>query len=164
MEIVKVNENHLNAFTLYADECIADGLDLYNSATDNYEAFLKKRIAYSQGNELPHGWPPISMFFCIEKGEILGAIRIRHGTNEYINNIIGHIGYETSPKARGRGIATLMLNWIKENIIEGICIVSCEINNLASQKVIQKCGGEYLNTLYSEEDDSEILRYELKRQ
>ena len=145
MEITKVNMSHLEAFKVYADECITDGLELYYSAQNAHEAYLKKRIAYSEGRELPEGWPPISMFFCIESGVILGAIRIRYGMNDYIENITGHIGYETSPRARGRGIATFMLNWMKNHIIEDVCIVSCDVSNLASRKVIEKSGGQYLS-------------------
>jgi predicted acetyltransferase len=104
---------------------------------------LKKCIAYPEGAELPEEWQPISMFFCIASGVILGAIRIRRGTSDYIENVIGHIGYETSAKARVLGIAAFMLNWMKNHIIKDVCIVSCDTDNLASRKVIDKSGGQF---------------------
>ncbi|MFT6926246.1 MAG: putative acetyltransferase [Psychromonas sp.] len=162
MEVTKVDIRHLDAFKVYADECINDGLALYDSAENAHEVYLKKRIAYAQGRELPEGWPPISMFFCIESGVILGAIRIRRGTTDYIENIIGQIGYETLPKARGRGIATFMLNWMKKHIMKDACIVSCDADNLASRKVIEKSGGQFLSCFYSQEEGREVLRYQLK--
>ncbi|MEH6445330.1 MAG: GNAT family N-acetyltransferase [Oceanospirillaceae bacterium] len=163
MEITKADLSHLEAFRVYTQECTNDGLALYASAIGDCESYLKKRIAYAEGKGLPEGWPPISMHFCIESGSILGAIRVRHGTTEYIENVIGHIGYETLPQARGKGIASAMLAWVKNHVISDIAIVTCDANNFSSQKVIEKCGGKYLNTSYSEEDECEILRYQLKR-
>jgi predicted acetyltransferase len=162
MNITKIKMSHLKAFEVYANECINDNLDVYKSAKNNYKSYLKKRIAYSEGKELPDGWPPMSLFVCIESGRIIGAIRIRHGINDYIENVIGHIGYETLPKVRGRGIATVMLKWVQENILEDIAIVTCNENNIASQKVIEKCGGLYLNNFYSKEEQREIRRYQIK--
>lgn len=163
MIITEIKISHLEAFKVYADQCIADGLGLYVSAQNNYESYLKKRISYSEGKELPEGWPPMSMFICIESGNIIGAIRVRHGVNDYIKNVIGHIGYETLPKARGNGVATAMLNWVKDNVIEGIAIVTCNESNVASQKVIEKCGGKYINSYYSKEEEREVFRYQLKQ-
>jgi predicted acetyltransferase len=162
MEIIELNISHLNAFKVYADECIRDGLDLYFSAVSDHSVFLKKRISYSKGIDLPDGWLPTSMFLCIKNGNILGAIRVRHGINDYIRNVIGHIGYETSPNARNCGVATFMLDWAKHNVIDNVAIVTCDAENVASKKVIQNCGGHYLDTFYSTEGGCEILRYKLK--
>ncbi len=163
MQIEKVALEHLDAFAVYTKACVADGLSLYAAAIDDCEAYLKKRVAYAQGQELPDGWPPISMYFYIESGHILGAIRVRHGINPYIENVIGHIGYETLSQARGKGVATKMLSWVKQQVIEDDAIVTCDESNLASQKVIEKCGGKYLNTFYSDEDNCEVRRYQLKK-
>lgn len=153
--------NHSAAFKEYARACVADGIDLYEPALADSEAYLKKRINYALGRELPEGWPPISMYFCLEQGRILGAIRVRHGLNPYIENVIGHIGYETLPSARGKGVASKLLAWVKGNIIEDFAIVTCDKGNSASQKVILNCGGQYLNGFYSEEDGCEVSRYKL---
>lgn len=162
MEIEKANLSHLDAFRDYVEKCVQDGLELYDGANLDSGAYLKKRIGYAEGIGLPEGWPPISMYFCVDSGKILGAIRIRHGFNEYINNVIGHIGYETLPLARGKGIATAMLQWALRNVVEDSAIISCDINNIGSKKVIEKCGGKYLNTFYSDEEQSHIMRYQLE--
>ncbi len=161
MKIEKLSIEHLEAFSVYTKACMRDGLSLYAEAIDDCEAYLKKRIAYAQGEQLPEGWPPISMYFYIDSGVILGAIRVRHGVNPYIENVIGHIGYETLSQARGKGTATAMLSWVKQQVIEDDVIVTCDESNLASQKVIEKCGGKYLNTFYCNEDHCEVRRYQL---
>ena len=73
--------------------------------------------------------------------------------------MIGHIGYETAPDAQGKGIATLMLNWVKTEVVEDSAIVTCDVGNIASRRVIEKAGGEFLNTFYSEQDKYEVRRY-----
>ncbi len=142
MEITKADIGHAELFKNYAKDCVQEGLELYDEAKLDSHAYLKKRIAYSEGKELPAGWAPISTYFYIESGIICGSIRFRHGTNEYIENVIGHIGYDTLLRARGRGVATKMLRWIVNNIIEHRVIITCDEDNTASSRVIEKCGGE----------------------
>jgi predicted acetyltransferase len=161
MEISMLNSGHLSAFKIYAEECNSDGLDLYPLQENDCADYLKKQIAYSEGKELPIGWLPTSTFFCIESGVILGSIRIRHGTNDYITDVIGHIGYETLPIARGRGVATYMLEWVRNNVLEDTNIIICDLDNIASQKVIIKSKGEYLKQYYSQEEDVEVVSYRL---
>ncbi|MGF1836416.1 GNAT family N-acetyltransferase [Photobacterium sanguinicancri] len=163
MEITKADIGHAELFKNYAEDCVQEGLELYDEAKLDSHAYLKKRIAYSEGKELPAGWAPISTYFYIESGIICGSIRFRHGTNEYIENVIGHIGYDTLARARGRGVATKMLRWIVNNIIEHRVIITCDEDNIASSRVIEKCGGESLSTFYCEDEQRNVLRYQLER-
>ncbi|MFA0055632.1 GNAT family N-acetyltransferase [Vibrio echinoideorum] len=161
MDMVKADISHSIAFHHYVNACSEDGLDIYTGISDSSDAYLKRRVAYSRGEELPEGWTPASTYFCIDSGQILGVVRVRHGTSEYIHNVIGHIGYETLPQARGRGIASHMLSWVQRYVLVESAIITCDCNNVASQKVIEKCGGQFLNTFYSSQDDQEVLRYQL---
>ncbi|NOH99410.1 GNAT family N-acetyltransferase [Vibrio sp. 99-70-13A1] len=162
MEITKAKFSHQDQFKDYVESCIADGLDLYDEAKFDSSAYLKKRIAYSNGLELPDGWAPITTYFCMESGVILGSIRVRHGTNDYIENVIGHIGYETRPAARGKGVASFLLAWVRDNVVSNSVIVTCSIDNSASQKVIENCGGEYLDN-YIDDSEGTVRRYRLAR-
>ena len=161
MDIVKADMAHSTAFHHYVNACIDDGLEIYTGITDGSDTYLERRIAYSKGECLPEGWTPASTYFCIDSDQILGVIRVRHGTSEYIHDVIGHIGYETLPQARGRGIASHMLSWVQRHILIESVIITCDCGNVASQKVIEKCGGQFLNTFYSERDQQEVLRYQL---
>ncbi|MFA0312368.1 GNAT family N-acetyltransferase [Vibrio splendidus] len=161
MDMVKADISHSRAFHRYVNACSEDGLDIYTGISDSSDAYLKRRVAYSKGEELPEGWTPASTYFCIDSGQILGVIRVRHGTSEYIHDVIGHIGYETLPQARGQGIASHMLSWVQRHVLTESAIITCEYGNIASQKVIEKCGGQFLNTFYSEQDQQKVLRYQL---
>lgn len=161
MNIVKADLSHSTAFHHYVNACAEDGLDIYTGISDSSDAYLKRRIAYSKGEGLPEGWTPAFTYFCIDCGEILGVIRVRHGTTDYIHDVIGHIGYETVPQARGQGVASYMLSWIQHHALTESVIITCESGNIASKKVIEKCGGRFLSTFYSEQDRHEVLRYQL---
>jgi predicted acetyltransferase len=161
MKIVPADMMHLKAFENYVNECIDSDIDSYQFIFDNHQRYLKKRIAYSEGNELPNGWPPISTYFCIRDTEILGSIRVRHGLNPYIENVIGHIGYETKPSARGQGVAKFMLSWIQDHVLTESAIITCDAANVASRKVIEACGAKYLNKFYSAEENRDIIRYQI---
>ncbi|HDM8223304.1 TPA: GNAT family N-acetyltransferase [Vibrio campbellii] len=161
MQIVKANLSHLEAFKHYVEKCAQAEMGMYVAAKGDSEALLKKRIGYANGEGLPEGWTPSSTYFCIEEGRILGSIRVREGSNDYLENVIGHIGYETAPDAQGKGIATAMLNWVKFEVIDDAAIVTCDVNNTASRRVIEKAGGKFLNTFYSEQEQYEVRRYRL---
>lgn len=122
-------------------------------------------MAHSKGQQLPEGWVPISTYFCIENSRILGAIRLRHGTNKYVNNVIGHVGYETRPTARGQGVAKRLLLWLKENKLKNDVILICSESNLASRRMIEGCGGRlmdsFIDTYQDTEENGLALRYKL---
>jgi len=158
-ELAKIE--HLNAFKNYVDECVADGISLYEFIFSNYASYLKKRIAYAKGEQLPKGWTPICTYFCIEDGVILGSIRVRLGGNAYIENVIGHVGYETRSSARGKGVAKFMLSHVQNTLLTDSVIISCDPTNIASRKVIESCGAEFLNEYYYEAEHQQVRRYRL---
>jgi predicted acetyltransferase len=162
MEILLADLSHAAAFDRYVLECASDPRTLYTSAEVNDSlGYLKKRISWADVENTPADWVPCSTYFCFEKGEIVGSIRVRHGTTDYIESVIGHIGFETRASAQGKGVATKMLKWILQNKTRGRNIISCESDNIASQKVIEKCGGEFLGTFVTRKDEMEVKRFEV---
>lgn len=145
MKIESLSIKHSTAFKSYVDECVEAGIDIYKPAINNYEAFIKRRLDYAAGANLPEGYPPMSMYLCLIGDKIAGAIRVRHGTNQPIKNVIGHIGYETRPSMRNQGVASSMLKWVADNVLSDEVLIVCERNNIASHKVIQRNGGKLLN-------------------
>ncbi|MDX2319829.1 MAG: GNAT family N-acetyltransferase [Moritella sp.] len=159
IELAKME--HLDAFKSYVDECVVDGIVLYEFILSHYERYLSKRIAYAKGEQLPTGWTPITTYFCVEDGVILGSIRVRQGSGDYIEHVIGHIGYETRPSARGKGVAKFMLSSIQNSGLADNAIISCDPANFASRKVIESCGAEFLNEYYYKPEDQDVRRYRL---
>lgn len=92
---------------------------------------------------------------------VVGVIDLRHHIDHPILGTWGgHIGYSVRPSERGKGYATEML---KLNLLQarelGIkkVLVTCDVNNQASETVIQKNGGIFDQEILV--DDSIIKRY-----
>lgn len=106
----------------------------------------------SGGREAPMPWSkvpprdlvPETVFWALYAGEFAGRISIRHHLNEALKVCGGHIGYDTRPAFRGRGIATQMLALsLPEAKALGLTeiLLTCNDDNEASIKVIEKNGG-----------------------
>ncbi|WP_165311480.1 GNAT family N-acetyltransferase [Vibrio ziniensis] len=163
MEVVEANPSLDPILASYAKECLDSGIPKYSGVEQNPRAYLSGLIKRSKAtSELPNGYLPSTTYYCVSNFEILGAIRVRKGTNANVENTIGHIGYETRPSARGRGVASFLLAWVRDHVVTDSVIVTCSIDNLASQKVIENCGGEYLGN-YTDDREGTVRRYRLAR-
>lgn len=77
-------------------------------------------------------------------GEFAGFISIRHQLTEALQRFGGNIGYETAPTFRKKGVASEMLKLalpIARNIGLQKALLTCDDDNIASIKVIEKNGG-----------------------
>ncbi|ENM6212192.1 GNAT family N-acetyltransferase [Vibrio parahaemolyticus] len=147
----------------YAKECFDSGIPKYENVELNPEAYLSGLVERSKAtSELPNGYLPSTTYYGISNSEILGAIRVRTGTNANVENVIGHVGYETKPSVRGKGVASFLLAWVRDHVVTDSVIVTCSIDNPASQKVIENCGGEYLGN-YTDDNEGTVRRYRLAR-
>lgn len=75
------------------------------------------------------------------------SIRIGHNRHSYYN---GNLGYEIDEPYRGRGYAKLAVEMLyKVALYHKMThlIVSCDEDNYASKKVIQKLGAIYIETI-----------------
>jgi predicted acetyltransferase len=83
-------------------------------------------------------------FFWVEGDEYLGRIAVRHRLNAWLREVGGHIGYDVRRTARRQGHATAMLRAVlpfcRDLGIEQ-ALVTCDTDNIGSQRVIEKCGG-----------------------
>ncbi len=74
----------------------------------------------------------------------VGRISIRHKLNADLHLMGGHIGYDTRPSYRERGIANAMLKLalpIAKQLGIKEALLTCNESNLPSIKVIEKNGG-----------------------
>lgn len=88
------------------------------------------------------------------EGDILGAASIRHYLNK--SNIIdgGHVAYGIAPEYRGRGYGNEVLRLVIEKMIEMKIyriLITCNADNIASQKIIIYNGGVLENQMIDEE-------------
>ena len=106
------------------------------------------------------------MYIAVRKTDdkIVGVIDLRHHINHPILGTWGgHCGYSVRPSERGKGYAKEILRLNMQNVKElGIekLLVTCDVNNKASEKTILANGGIYENTI--DVDGSQMKRYWIK--
>jgi predicted acetyltransferase len=161
MKVCLAEMKHLASYQEYLAECYAHGLQKYQAVAVSPKSYLESIIAYEQGQKLPSNMPETASYFCLIDDEVVGTIRYRRGSSPFIERVIGHTGYDTKPSARGKGVAKFMLSWLQEQVLTKAIIVTCEHDNIASQKVIEHCGGKFINQIYSTEKSAEVLRFNL---
>ncbi len=130
----------------------------YKKALENFDEYLNDLYNYSKGIDLLQGEVMTSIFWLIDNDEVVGVVRIRHQEVEYA----GHIGYDISPTYRNKGYGTNILKLALDKAAEiGIkrAIVNCNIDNIASKKVIEKNNGELLGIIFDEEENENLYKY-----
>ncbi|QQE12809.1 GNAT family N-acetyltransferase [Planctomycetota bacterium] len=131
---------------------------------DNFaDAVAASLAARSQHDNLPEDITPHSIFWLVNQSDqMLGHVALRHELNEALTIFGGHIGYSVHPDHRNKGYATYM---VKQMIPLAMCmnitrlLISCDVDNIASNKVIQKCGGILENTLTIPDRPVPLNRY-----
>ncbi len=117
----------------------------------------------ARGRNVAEGFVRADEFWIVEAGEVVGSLGVRHELNERLRLISGHIGYSTHPAYRSRSIATFALKKRLE-VLAGLgvaeALVTCSPENLASIRVIEKCGGRRItDTVFPERPDLARRRY-----
>ena len=132
----------------------------YKKALEDFQDYLVNVHKYSKGIDLPRGIVATSTYWLINKEEVVGVVRVRHEEVEYG----GHIGYDISPDHRNRGyghqILKLALEKAKEMGIEEV-ILTCNINNKASRKIIEKNNGILMGTIFDKEEKEYLYKYSI---
>ena len=132
------------------------GLD----TAESYESWLLK-IQADTSREFSEEIVPATVYFGMRDGAIVGIIQIRHMLNQRLFETNGHIGYDVRPTERRKGFATQMLvlalSKCRELGIDRV-LVSCDVDNSASAKTIEKNGGVFENE-FTEDNGNIIRRY-----
>ena len=108
------------------------------------------------------GLVPATTLLAVRQSDsrLVGMIDIRHRLNEFLLQFGGNIGYSVRRSERCKGYATQMLalalTHCKGLGMEKV-LVTCNKENIASAKTIQKCGGVLENEV--PEGDAIAQRY-----
>ncbi len=109
-----------------------------------WAGYLRRCAEHRLGLDVPSGWVPSTFLGAFLGAELVGRVSIRHELNDFLASLGGHIGYCVRPAHRGQGIAGEIL---RQGLIvaraEGIdrVLVTCDEDNLASARVIERNGG-----------------------
>ena len=161
--------DYINEFYKYNSDINGTGaLDEYLEKYD-YEKWIEK---IQSDIDIPNiqepNVPKMTYFYVREDdNKIIGMINIRLALNDKLRKEGGHIGYSVRPTERNKGYATEILNFgveICNNRDISEVLVSCDKSNLASAKVIQKCGGIFKDEFYSDKYKETIQMYVIKKQ
>jgi predicted acetyltransferase len=134
--------------------------------TSDFPAFIQRLENDRQGIDIPDGWVPASTFWLVkDETRLLGVAHLRHSLTPSLEYEGGHIGYGIRPSDRSKGYGTLMLEKVLERAKEmniKRALVTCDKENIASARVIQKNGGILDSEVPRREGDGITQRYWIK--
>lgn len=115
----------------------------FSAAWDGYGPFYDLLSKMKAGGYPRPEIVPMDSYFIEMEGRILGETFIRHRLSAALEQYGGHIGYKVRPSCRKRGVATAALRLALQKLAAlGVprALVTCSDANLASARVIEKCG------------------------
>jgi len=164
---IRYKKSFLEALSEYQSEKINikhnrnrhyNNLDTANLAKD-FNTYVIIELAKEKGLNIPAGYVAESVYWLIDQEEFIGKVNVRHQLTEKLKQIGGHIGYDIRPSKRGLGygnnILRLVLSEAKKIGMKRV-LLTCNINNLLSKKVIENNGGVFQDRL------NDNLRYWIK--
>jgi predicted acetyltransferase len=132
---------------------------LFYESGMNWADFIKIHDDY-KNKPASEGKVNSSFLFAVDEDQIIGRASIRHSLNDWLLNYGGHIGYAVRPGFRQKGYATEILKQSLEYCRQlGLdrALVTCNDNNEASARTIEKCGGVLENKILEKIETGERL-------
>ncbi len=111
---------------------------------EGFAAYVEQALGESERPRQP-GFVCQTTWWWTDGTDYLGRISLRHELNDRLREVGGHIGYDVRRSRRREGHATRMLAAVlPEAAHRGIdpALVTCDVDNTASRKVIEANGGE----------------------
>ncbi len=148
----------------FADDICEDQYHLLDPILLRHDplAYLCMLDKWSQGIGLPDGWIPASQFWYIDQPTVIGFSSLRHYLTPSLEDFGGHISYVVRPEYRGKGHGTqllgLTLNKAKDLNLDHV-LLTTDVDNIASRKVIEHNGGEFKEEYMSAVTDTLKARY-----
>ena len=133
----------------------------YGLTKTEYKKWLKEQEKHSLGKNLPENWVPYTTFVLFVDNVPAGIGRVRHGSNKYLETIIGagNLGYAISKDYRGKGYGTqlfsLLLKECKKIGYEKIKLFPLK-TNFPTIKIMLKHGGRIIGEFNEEKTIIEI--------
>ncbi len=120
----------------------------YEKFNNDFETWLAYNKDEREGRNLPEGWVQQTVYWLVEGDKFIGRVSIRHVLNDHLMIMGGHIGYTIRPSERHKGYGNLALKLALPKAREiGIesALLTCNKENIASRKIIEKNGGVFEN-------------------
>ena len=127
-----------------------------------FEELIARLVAAKDPANTPPDELPYEDFWLMDDDEWIGKLTLRSTINAKYLHAGGHIGYEIRPSKRRSGYGTVLLHMGLEKARErGLdrVLLTCDENNIASRKVIEKNGGQLENAVQVEGQTVPKMRY-----
>lgn len=128
---------------------------------DNFNDFLVSSFNEARGINLSKDRVPQTIYWYYSDNKPIGIVKIRKTLSNALLIKGGHIGYYIHRKYREQGhgnrILSLALKILRKHKLEK-ALITCNLNNIGSRKVIKRNGGILENTI----DDSLRFWIDLK--
>lgn len=145
---VEYKESYLEALRAFKKEGLPWFMNINEFDVEvNFERFIKDFL--DRPFRRTEVIVPETVWWAIVDGRFAGRISVRHELNENLKVEGGHIGYDTAPAYRGRGIASRMLKEVLPHAKKlGLSkvLLTCNDSNMHSIRVIEKNGGVLAGT------------------
>lgn len=115
--------------------------------------YLAAAARAADGADLPDGHVPATFRVIEVGGRLVGRVSVRHRLTPALAVDGGHIGYAVRAPYRGRGYATSALRralGVARDVGVDVALVTCDDGNVASARVIERCGGVLVDVVGTE--------------
>jgi predicted acetyltransferase len=160
--LVELNAGMKDKFLEMAREHKSAGEERYKSGLDNFNALLEELKMYRTGENLPAGHVRSDTYFLLAGDKLIGSGSLRQELSEGLAVYGGHIGYNVRPSERHKGYGSLILRLMLEKARgRGLkkVFLTCDTDNVASAKIIEKHGGKLENQKFYEPAGKLISQY-----
>lgn len=177
LQLVSPTVDLARSFRQMAAEYAAAGEGRYQDLPADFAAYVARLLDDARGVGLQPGWVASTTLWLVrglrgpqaalsesEGGgrEVIGVARIRHELNDHLLITGGHIGYDIRPSQRRKGYGRRILALAKDKARQiGIAraLVTCDVDNVASARIIEANGGVLADVIYSEPMKCRMKRY-----
>lgn len=147
IQLVPPTERYRESFLRALGEFRQEGLSWWiggdlETVEQDFAAFVAKKL--SDSNRRTETLVPKTHLWAVAGDEFVGRLSIHHELNNALRLEGGHIGYDTVPSFRGRGVATEMLRQalpVAHALGLTSVLLTCDDTNAASIRVIERNGG-----------------------
>lgn len=152
IQLIAPTERYRESFLRALREFQREGLPWWiggdlEIAGQDFAAFVAKKLA--DANRRTETLVPKTHLWAVTDDQLVGRISLHHELNDALRASGGHIGYDTVPSFRGRGVATEMLRQalpVARALGLTEVLLTCDDTNAASIRVIEKNGGSLRET------------------
>jgi predicted acetyltransferase len=152
IQLVPPDDQYRASFLRGLDEFRKEGLPWWlgedlETAEQDFPAFVANKLADS--NRATETLVSKTHRWAVAEGQFVGRISIHHELTDALRVEGGHIGYDTVPSFRGRGVASEMLRQalpLARTLGLTELLITCDDSNSASIRVIERNGGSLRET------------------